>query len=110
MNRLQQLVHGIVTARKMTVGMLEQVPGEAWFHQPVPGGQHVAWIVGHLALADDWGMLSVGVKDRRLKDLEVYFKAGGITGDAANYPGVDDLRKAFDDAHQRFVSRLAEIE
>jgi hypothetical protein len=48
--RLEAAIDQICAARRFTLKTLEQVPRENWFD--MPGGiTHVAWQVGHLAIA-----------------------------------------------------------
>lgn len=110
MTRLQAHLHAIETARRMTLGLLEGLAPPDWLHQPVPGGQHVLWIVGHLAIADDCGLVSLG-KQRRLTHLDVPFDSKKpIMPDSAGYPSIEETKRAFDSAHEAFIARLQQIE
>jgi hypothetical protein len=52
MSRLQLAIEQIVFARTYTTGLLDHTPVAEWFRQ-LPGGvSHVAWQVGHLAVAE----------------------------------------------------------
>jgi len=56
----EHLLQPMDHAREVLHRMLEATPREHWRHQPVPGGNHVAWTVGHLAWADDLVLRAVG--------------------------------------------------
>lgn len=40
-------------ARHMLLRFLDGTPEDLWFHIAVPGGNHAAWIAGHVAWEDD---------------------------------------------------------
>lgn len=109
MTHLEALVHSVRTARRMTLGLLEGIAESDWLHQPVPDGQHVRWILGHLAIADDWALVSLGLPRQRTQ-LDAYFTGRPITPDPNAYPQPQVLREHFDAAHEAYVSRLAAID
>lgn len=41
-------------ARRITVRLLEDIPEDKLCYQPVAGGNHALWIVGHLAASDNY--------------------------------------------------------
>lgn len=136
LNTLQRHLHALKTARRMTLGLLDGFTGAAWLHQPIPTGQHALWIVGHLALADDWGLLSVGRPPRQLAPYDAFFSSGGgesdqgegsgessgesgrtastatmpaapIIPDPAAYPPIEEVLHNFHQANERFLAALA---
>ena len=52
MSRLEMVIGRIEAARGYTEKLLEQIPAADWFRQPPCGVTHVAWQVGHLAIAE----------------------------------------------------------
>jgi hypothetical protein len=42
----------IIAARKYTLGLLEDLAPDDWFRTPTPAITHIAWQVGHLAVAE----------------------------------------------------------
>ena len=101
------IIHSIVTARNMTDGLLEGVAYRDWLRQPVPTGQHVLWIVGHLARADDWGLIALGLKSRLLDDIAEFFARGRpVTSDPQDYPAPEAVHEVYRASHQRFMDRL----
>ncbi|MBM3462843.1 MAG: DinB family protein, partial [Armatimonadetes bacterium] len=58
--RVGQIVHSVRTARRMTLGFIDGIPGDDWFAQPIPGMNHIAWNLMHLMLAEDWGPTALG--------------------------------------------------
>jgi len=80
-------------ARRTTLMLLENFPADKLVYQPIPGGNHAAWIAGHIAYADDYFMHTLGVRERRLP--ESWHKSCGYqskpVGDAGAYPPLTEL-------------------
>jgi hypothetical protein len=51
MSRLQLAIEQIAFARNYTIRLLDQTEAADWFRQPPGGITHIAWQVGHLAIA-----------------------------------------------------------
>jgi len=41
----------INAAREYTLGLLSDLPADAWFYTPTPPVTHIAWQVGHISIA-----------------------------------------------------------
>ena len=52
MSRIELIVGQIGTARQYTLSLLEDLGPDDWFRQPSEGVTHIAWQVGHLAVAE----------------------------------------------------------
>ena len=52
MTNLESALNQIRTARLYTKDMLRHVNDDDWFRQPSEGVTHIAWQVGHLAVAE----------------------------------------------------------
>ena len=62
---LQLAIAQIRFAREYTLSLLDTIPEERWFEQPVGAASHVAWQVGHLAMAQ-YGLCLLDRKSTRL--------------------------------------------
>ena len=51
MSRISEVLDRIKGVRKYTLSLVDAVPESQWFRQPAEGVTHVAWQVGHLAMA-----------------------------------------------------------
>jgi len=51
MSRISEVIDRIQSVRDYTVGLVDAVPESDWFRQPAEGVTHVAWQVGHMAMA-----------------------------------------------------------
>ena len=116
MSRLQLLIDELTATRGYTENMLAAIPAEDWFRQPVEGVTHIAWQVGHLAIAE-FHLALQRVRDRRPEDAELIpesfstlFGKGSVPeADAAKYPSVPEIRAVFDRVHQQSLRELAEL-
>ncbi len=80
-------------ARRNTLAFVEDVPDEKLCHQPVPGANHAAWVLGHLAYSDD--VFVSGVGGRPVKCSEAWQKQYGMgstpTASRSAYPSKAEL-------------------
>ena len=60
MSLMQTALDRIAFSRRYTLGLLDGVPEAEWFRMPAEGVTHVAWQVGHLAMAEYRLASSVG--------------------------------------------------
>ena len=114
MSRLIDAIEQIVFARRYTVSILETIPTAEWFRMPVEGVSHVAWQVGHLAMAHyRLGMERVRgalPTDESLisqEFLKTFGRDSVVDPDPANYPTPESIRHTFDSVHQRLLEELA---
>lgn len=52
MSRLEIAVGQITQAREYTQSLIDSITPQVWFQQPSEGVTHIAWQVGHLAVAE----------------------------------------------------------
>jgi hypothetical protein len=100
------LLHAMDHAREVLTKMLDATPREHWRHQPIPGANHVAWTLGHLAWTDDLILRTVAGTAGELPGGEAWdarfawrtTPAPGPAADAADgHPSDDELRAVFDE-------------
>lgn len=51
MSQLATALNQIAAARQYTLGLLADLPADAWFFMPTPAVTHIAWQVGHISIA-----------------------------------------------------------
>ena len=72
--------------------------------QPIPGGNHPAWIVGHLAIAADTHSTYAGAT-RRLEAWDAIFDMGTAPEPSTSkYPAKDELVEAWHSANAQLVA------
>jgi DinB superfamily len=65
-----QVLHQMKWARQYTRQMIDSIPIELWYRRPVGLDSHVAWQVGHLAVAQ-YGLMLYRQRGRMPGDLEI---------------------------------------
>ena len=113
MTRLEIALDQIQTARRYTLHLLDTLEPGDWFRQPSEGVTHIAWQVGHLAMAEYWLALK-RMRGERPSDNELISPdflqrfAKGSTPEAnpALYPSPTEIRRTLDLVHQQSLAEL----
>ena len=84
-------------------GLVADIAAEDFCEQPVPGMNHPAWIIGHLAFAADrhTGMLGA---EPQLGDWRELFGKGSALDDASKYPSKAEVMAAWHGAAERYIA------
>jgi hypothetical protein len=113
MSELRMAIGQIVFARRYTLRLLDSFPQAEWFRMPAEGVTHVAWQVGHLAMAQYRLALERlrGVKpgDDDLISPEFFKMFGGQSrpdADSTRYPRAEEIRSVFDRVHEQVLREL----
>jgi hypothetical protein len=112
MSRLQLAIDQIVFARKYTIELLDQTNTEDWFRQPPGGVSHIAWQVGHIALAEYrlalWRIRGTQPQDDALISQEFMrlFGPEPPCADPSKYPDQAEIRSAIDRVHEQVLREL----
>src|SRR5271168_1717724 len=103
MSRLQLAIQQIVFARNYTIGLLDATPAAEWFRQPPGGVSHIAWQVGHLAMAD-YRLALERIRGVRPQDadliseefLRLFGRESVPYPDPKKFPSHTEIRTVFD--------------
>jgi uncharacterized damage-inducible protein DinB len=114
-NRLELAIRQIEAAREYTASLLEGLSDEDWFRQPAEGITHIAWQIGHLAMAE-YGLCLFRIRGRQPEDLELMtgkfrkqFSRGSTpTTDPTNYPSPAEIGSVLDRVHRQAMTELAD--
>jgi len=84
--------------------MMEDLPDERLTEQAVPGVNHPAWIIGHLAFVAHRGVaLLTGAEMALPESWQQKFGPGSkLTATRADYPSKEELLKTLQEAHSLF--------
>jgi hypothetical protein len=113
MLRLRLALDQIVFARAYTIRLIEAIdPGE-WFRFPPGGVSHVAWQVGHLAMAE-YRLALERVRGRLPADEAMIsdeflarFGRGSVPeADPSRNPRPSEIRAVLDRVHQQVLAEL----
>mgnify|MGYP001615746083 FL=1 len=113
MTRLNQAIAEISGARQYTVRLVESVPLADWFRQPTEGVTHIAWQVGHLAMAQ-YRLCLDRVRGVRPSDAELisdeflacFGRETKPDPDPARNPSPSEIRAVFDRMHGQTLREI----
>jgi len=116
MSRLQIAISNIIFARTYTLQFLDGLPDADWFRMPSGGVTHIAWQVGHLAIAQYFLVLD-RVRGVRPEDEQLIptafrncFERGSVVEpDPAMYPPIPEIRATFDRVHETVMAETPRI-
>ena len=104
----------IESARRYTTNLLGHVPPTDWFRMPREEVSHIAWQVGHLAMAE-YRLALERIRGKRPEDerilpalfLERFGKGSRPTAEPAAYPPVEEIRHVFETVHRQVQTDVA---
>jgi hypothetical protein len=104
-------VRQIEFARGYTQSLLSEIDEADWFVMPAESPTHVAWQVGHLAMAE-YGLCLFRQRGRQPVDLELMsssfrklFSRGSVPlDDAGKYPATAEIRATFERVHAQVLA------
>jgi hypothetical protein len=106
----------IQAARRYTLNLLDMTPSELWPVRPEGCPTHIAWQVGHLAMAE----FRLGVtyfREPTAEDLAVLtdemvapFRGGTSPGEAGEYPEAEELLALLGRVHEYVLAEVAKLD
>ena len=113
--KLQMAIDQIAAARAYTLTLLEDIDHDHWFHQADPTPTHIAWQVGHLAMAQ-YGLLLFRQRGRSMDDSSLmsssfrkkFSRGTTVSRDPEFYPPVTDILNVFHAIYDQSMSELVE--
>ncbi len=119
MNERQLIVDQITFARDYTIRLLDTVDPADWFRRPTGCVTHVAWQVGHLAMAE-YRLALLRIRGERPEDesliSKTYMKQFGAGSeadpnpDAGAYPPAPEIRAVLDRVHAQTLRELQDLD
>lgn len=108
MTHAQLAVERINSARRYTWTLLEDLSDDDWFFVPSQVQTHIAWQVGHLAMAE-YRVALERVRGPQPEDrdmiskefLRLFGKGTAPEVDRSRYPAPAEIRATFDRVHER---------
>lgn len=116
MNRLHLAIEQLTGARQYTLRLLESIPPADWFRQPKEGVTHIAWQVGHLAMAQ-YRLCLDRVRGIRPSDADLisddflarFGRESTPDPDPAKYPSLSEIRSVFDRVHEQTMREIKSL-
>ncbi|MFL5244582.1 MAG: DinB family protein [Gemmataceae bacterium] len=117
MSRLQLAIEQITFARRYMLSLLEETKEADWYRQPPGGITHIAWQVGHIAVAEHW-LARVRIRGQRPGDEELiplafqapFERFSAPVADPAIYPNQTAIRAVLDRVHEQTLRELPGLE
>jgi hypothetical protein len=116
-SRIDFAVELIVSARNYTLRLLDQTNQADWFRQPPGGVTHIAWQVGHLAMAQ-YRLSLERIRGPRAEDsaliseafLRLFARESVPVPDPKKYPSAVEIRAVFDRVYQQALRELRTVD
>jgi hypothetical protein len=110
---LRLAIRQIDFARGYTLTLLDGLEEGDWFRTPAEGVSHIAWQVGHLAMAE-YMLAMVRLRGKRPEDeeliskpfLRLFLKGTQPQSDPSVYPPPAEIRRVFDSVHRQAMAEL----
>jgi hypothetical protein len=107
---LQLALSQIEFARAYTLATLAGIDDADWFAMPAGCPTHLAWQIGHLAMAE-YGLCLFRIRGRQETDLslmtssfrKLFSRGSAPQADAAKYPPVAEIRATLDRIHAQVL-------
>ena len=117
MSRATDLFEEVNKARRYTTELLASVPESEWLRMPHEAVTHVAWQVGHLAMAE-YTLCLLRLRGARPDDENLIsksflepFRAGSTPiPDPRAYPSPAEIRSVFDAVHRRTQQEISTMD
>lgn len=95
------------TSEFLMTKMTEDLDDKEFFAPSVPGANHAAWIVGHMAVSEDSMIASLTGKEKRHPEVYDLFRGGSMCfADASKYPSRKEIEELFRDCRAHAVASL----
>jgi hypothetical protein len=118
MSRLQLAIEQIAFARRYTLDLVESMGPDDWFRRPPGCVTHLAWQVGHLAMAE-YRLALERIRGTHPED-EALISADFLrtfgrdsvpvpVADLARYPTPAEIRTVFDRVHEQTLRELLNV-
>jgi hypothetical protein len=113
MSTLRTALDQIVFARRYTLRLLDGFDPAEWFRMPAEGVTHVAWQVGHLAMAE-YRMALERIRGARPGDealisadfLRMFGRQSRPDPNPAHHPSPEEMRAVLDRVHEQVLREL----
>jgi hypothetical protein len=111
--RLELACRQIEFSRSYSLSLLADIDDADWFRQPQEGVTHVAWQVGHLAMAE-YGLCLFRMRGRQPADTQLmssqfrkkFSKGSKPDSDPGKNPAPAEIRDVFDRVHRQVLAEL----
>jgi len=93
-------------ARRSTLKMIDDIPAGKFCHKPVDGANHALWVLGHLAVTDDWFACTLASRESVIDESwgPLFGMKSEPSDDPTIYPSIDEIKSALERARQSLLT------
>lgn len=104
-------IAALTFARRVTMGRLEDISDDRFFHHPFHGANHAVWIVGHICSNDDSFLTGLKGRPSQLPaSWKALFAAGSSPAvDRDHHPNRDQIMTQFEARRQELLAWFREM-
>lgn len=108
--RVELAIKHLESARAYMKGLVADLTPDEWFWTPQPPVSHIAWQVGHLAVAE-YGLMLFRQRGRQEVDSELmsgsfrklFMKGTSASADRADHPAPEEILAVLERVHQQVL-------
>jgi hypothetical protein len=116
MNSLQTAIHRIQFSRQYTLRLIDGLNRADWFRMPAQGITHIAWQVGHLAMAE-YRLALDRIRGEKPEDvqlispaiLKLFGKDSVPDADTGKYPSPAEILRICERIHAQVLAELPSL-
>ncbi|MCC9609482.1 DinB family protein [Blastopirellula sp. JC732] len=113
MNSLEVALHQIQTVRRYSASLIESIDHADWYRMTDEGVSHIAWQVGHIAMAQ-YRLVLVRLRGPEEEDeklissdfIRIFGKGSTPVPQPEVYPCPDDILSVYHHVHRRVMEEL----
>lgn len=112
MDALDNAIATLNRARRITLGLFEDIPEDKLTHQVTPGANHALWIAGHVAWTDEFFRTTLGGRQGVLPDhwTDLFGQGSTPVPDRSSYPAFPELRSIMSDRREELCAWFKAME
>jgi hypothetical protein len=104
----------INAARQYTLGLLADLPADAWFFMPTPAVTHIAWQVGHISIAQ-YRLGVAFLREPKPEDAawfpanyrELFGRESTPQADPLRYPTPEEILANLESIHRHVMAEIS---
>ena len=99
-------------ARRSTLKMVDDIPAEKFCHKPVDGANHALWVLGHLAVTEDWFASTLANRESVIDESwgPLFGMKSEPSDDPTIYPSIDEIKSALERARQSLLTGFESLD
>ena len=116
MSQLAAAIAQIADARQYTLGLVADLPADAWFFMPTPAVTHIAWQVGHISIAH-YRLGIAFLREPKPEDAawvpanyrELFGRDSTPQADPSIYPTPAQILATLDEINRHVVAEISQL-